>query len=477
MRAALRKSSKANLEKEKKEIAKETRRFLEPIVIRRSRLDLEKITRYKKDLEIQNISFPKVEGPTLLTYDLKDLSDLYIDTLNKISSDTTGQSHGYIGARYKPATYVKEREKFLERFGEAFDDGDLKVAQINLSEMMRKLLVMRFESSKYAFRTTLERMIANNKLIINWWSQLGIVPIMKKGNLPDPEDFALDDGAGFDDFESNLEKLRDSKGLLEVPAEWLDGKFILDVTSDAELLEQIHKAWFEDAALSLLDPKLDELEVQIKNLLHENASRKIVVFSSYVDTVNSIANGLIDRGMSGVLSFTAADSSRDSRKILLSNFDASYTLGPQQDEYQVLICTDALSEGVNLHRAGVIFNYDIPYNPTRVVQRIGRINRINKKVFDVIHIYNFFPTVIGNSIISIKAIATLKKALINSIMGDDVRALTPDENLETFFMEEFVAAGDSDEDLSWDSAFIEEYETAIKSQSLLQKIEHREYRE
>ena len=220
-----------------------------------------------------------------------------------------------------------------------------------------------------------------------------------------------------------------------------------------------------------MDPKLDELEMQIKKLLEENPSRKIVVFSSYADTVNSIASGLIDRGMAGVLAFTAADSSRDSRKILLSNFDASYTLGPQEDEYQVLICTDALSEGVNLHRAGVIFNYDIPYNPTRVVQRIGRINRINKKVFDVIHIYNFFPTVIGNSIISIKAIATLKKALINSIMGDDVRALTPDENLETFFMEEFVKADEGKEDLSWDAAFIEEYENAVKSSTLLKKIE------
>jgi hypothetical protein len=286
-------------------------------------------------------------------------------------------------------------------------------------------------------------MIANNKLIINWWHQIGIVPIMKKGNLPDPEDFALDDGIGLDDFESRLQNLRESKGLLEVPAEWIDEKFILDVTSDTKLLEQIHHSWFEDAALSLVDPKLDELEIKIKQLLEENGSRKIVVFSSYADTVDSVAKALIDRGMSGVLAFTASNSSRESRKILLSNFDASYALGAQQDEYQVLICTDALSEGVNL----------------------------NKKVFDVIHIYNFFPTVIGNSIISIKSIATLKKALINSIMGDDVRALTPDENLETFFMEEFVAADEGKEDLSWDSVFMEEYENAIKSQSLLKKVE------
>ena len=165
------------------------------------------------------------------------------------------------------------------------------------------------------------------------------------------------------------------------------------------------------------------------------------------------------------------DSNKESRKILLSNFDASYALGPQQDQYQVLVCTDALSEGVNLHRAGIIFNYDIPYNPTRVVQRIGRINRINLKMFDSIYIYNFFPTVIGNSVISLKSIATLKKALINSIMGDDVRALTPEENLETFFKEEFVKADENQENVSWDSVFIEEYEIAMADKDFEQRIE------
>ena len=54
-----------------------------------------------------------------------------------------------------------------------------------------------------------------------------------------------------------------------------------------------------------------------------------------------------------------------------------------------------LAEGFNLNRAGTIFNYDIPYNPTKVIQRIGRINRINKKMFDELYIYNFFPTETG----------------------------------------------------------------------------------
>ncbi|MEI8301413.1 MAG: helicase-related protein, partial [Chlamydiota bacterium] len=473
LRVDLRKSTSIDLETEKKEIALETRRFLEPIVIRRSRLDLEKISRYKKDLERQNISFPAVEGPKLLTYDLKDLSDLYVNTLIQISGSNNESKDGFIGARYKPATYVIEREKFLEKFSEAFDDVDLQVAQTNLADFMRKLLVMRFESSKYAFRTTLERMINNNKLIANWWDQLQIVPIMKKGQLPDPDDYKLyqlEDGDVNNDFENMLEKLRESKGLLEIPASWIDKKFIVDVKHDTEILEQIHRSWFGEQKLAMVDPKIDELEKQIKKLLIENPKRKIVIFSSYADTIHYLYTTLRERGMKGVLGFTAMDSNRESRKILLSNFDASYALGPQQDEFQVLVCTDALSEGVNLHRAGVIFNYDIPYNPTRVVQRIGRINRINLKVFDSIHIYNFFPTVIGNSVISLKAIATLKKTLINSIMGDDVRALTPEENLETFFKEEFVKAEEKQESINWDTAFIEEYESATSDTELLNRI-------
>jgi superfamily II DNA/RNA helicase len=185
--------------------------------------------------------------------------------------------------------------------------------------------------------------------------------------------------------------------------------------------------------------------------------------------------------MSGILSFTAADSSKETRKSLLSNFDAAYVLGPQEDAYQVLICTDALSEGVNLHRAGVVINYDIPYNPTRVIQRIGRINRINKKVFDTIHIYNFFPTVVGDSEIRIKAISTLKINLIHNIVGSDMRTLTPDETLQSFhkdefdlqkfFKDEFENADRSEDDLSWDSVFIEDYEIAIRDKGLMEEVD------
>ena len=95
LRVDLRKSPNADFTKESTEISLEQRRFLEPIVIRRSRLDLEYITRYRKDLERQNISFPKVEGPTLLEYDLKGLGQLYLDTLSQIGDAES--TDGFIG--------------------------------------------------------------------------------------------------------------------------------------------------------------------------------------------------------------------------------------------------------------------------------------------------------------------------------------------------------------------------------------------
>ena len=311
---------------------------------------------------------------------------------------------------------------------------------------------------------------------MNWWNTLKVVPIMKKGQLPDPGDsefseFSEEDGSSLDEIENKLEYLRTKKGLIEIPIDWIDPQFIEDVKCDTDVLQRIHRGWFEDSNFDGVDPKLDEVEKQIRTLLKQDPNRKIVIFSAFADSVNYLSKELIRRGVPGVFTFTAADANKENRKILLSNFDASYVMGSQANDYQVLVCTDALSEGVNLHRAGVVINYDIPYNPTRVIQRIGRINRINKKVFDSIQILNFFPTYVGDNEIRIKAISTLKMGLINNIVGSDMAVLTPDENLETFFKNEFTRADDGEEKLSWDSIFIEDYESAIKDLDLFKKIE------
>lgn len=101
-----------------------------------------------------------------------------------------------------------------------------------------------------------------------------------------------------------------------------------------------------------------------------------------------------------------------------ANFDANYPKDKQQDDKRIIITTDVLAEGINLHRANIIINYDTPYNATRLMQRIGRINRIGTP-HKQIHIYNFKPTHFNDHIININAIASQKIQSFHYTLGED----------------------------------------------------------
>jgi len=453
-------------------ISSELRRLIEMVVIRRSRLDLRRLTRYRDDLKRQHIDFANVVGPELLDYDLGPLANLYSKTLNQITGDDGDE--GFIGARYKPTSYLKDDKIFVEKYGEFFDDTTLKTAQVNLSKFMRKLLVTRFESSKFAFKTTLEKMIRSNDIIVRWWDEAGRVPIMKKGDIPDPDVFedntsdnfseAVDDVTNDADFE-NFNK----NGLLTVEKELFDAEYIESVKADRALLQSIYDEWFGSASLDI-DPKLDGVAGQVKKLISENKNRKIVIFSAYADTTDYLQKEFTKRGFDRVLSYTAKVGTAHMKNIIRQNFDAGLSDDKQTDDYDILIATDALSEGFNLHRAGIIINYDIPYNPTRVIQRIGRINRINKKVFDDIYIYNCFPTAVGESEIGIKQISTLKIKLINNVIGNDTKTLTNDEELKSFFRDELKNAEGEIEQESWDIKHREAYDTVRNDKAFLKEV-------
>jgi len=451
--------SSEDIDKETMEIAQELRRLIEPVIVRRSRLDLQTISRYRNNLIKQNIAFAKVEGPDLLEYELGDLFELYLNTLETL----TDEDRGFVGARYKPVTYILEakREAFQEKYSEYLEDRDLQVAQTNLAKFMKRLLVMRFESSKEAFKITLQNMINSNKLILQWYKEQKKVPILKKGKIPDPETFLSDTGDDItEEIDSQFDEGTDSKHkLLFIEQDWLKPDFVNDVESDITLLESIQDSWFgENQKASDLDPKLDCLVENIERLLQENPDRKIVIFSAYADTVEYLGVALQKAGIDRIYKYTAKDASKANRELLRNNFDAGVKPEFQLNDYDVLVATDALSEGYNLHRAGVIFNYDIPFNPTRVIQRIGRINRINKKVYEQIYVYNFFPTTIGEAETRIQQISTLKMTLINAVVGSDTKTLTSDEELKSFFKEEYNKANSESDFQSWDAVHREAYD-------------------
>lgn len=424
-------------------LSKELRTLIDPVMIRRSRIDLKNIKEYQKDLELQNIKFPEVVGPNLIEYDLGSVRELYISTLKKLEEQ-------FKCARYSPTSYLIDTKKFNQKYGALFSEKDIEQAQKNLAKFMQRLLVMRFESSKSAFKSTLLSLLDSCKNIKLWWKKTGYVPIKKSGYLQNPDDVEVQEMVDkIDDIingELDAGELS-KKDAIPIPKEMFREEFIEDVESDIGVLTDIYEEWFKNGSVDS-DPKYDRVKEELSALIREDKNRKIVVFSSFADTAEYVYKKLKNDGFR-VMLYTG-DSSNSERSLVTKNFDASCSASLQRNDFDVIVATDALSEGFNLNRAGIIVNYDIPYNPTRVVQRIGRINRINKKMFDKIYIFNFFPTDIGEDTTSIKKISTLKMFLINNIVGSDTRTLTPNEDLRSYFKKSYKEADEQNNLPSWD---------------------------
>jgi hypothetical protein len=461
--AAARKSKSAqlppHLKSQLEQIGRELRLLIEPVVIRRSRLDLKAIAAYAEDIASQGISFPEVVGPELLEYDLGKLKHIYMDTLEKITSE----HGGFRGARYQAASYLIDAKAFFaSEYGKYFDEHEYLLAQRNLAGMMKRLLVQRFESSKAAFRSTLEKFILSHENIIKFWEK-GYVPILRRGDLPDPEDLGIDELMLLIEQGGEI----DTKKVIPVPCEMFTSDFLMEVEHDLSLLRTFKRLWFHGKDVGF-DPKLDRVEAQLRQMLAENPKRKIVIFSVYADTAEYAAKELQKRGLGRTKLYTGSMGNTD-RQIIIDNFDAAIPKAQQKNDYDIIVATDALSEGFNLHRAGVVINYDIPYNPTRVVQRIGRINRINKKVFNEIYIYNLFPTAIGEDVTNTKFISTLKMLLINAVVGSDTKTLTPDETLESYFKRMYAETEGAHDEASWDNDYRNDWNQIKHNHVLLDK--------
>ncbi len=423
-----------------KKLGDEIRSIISPLTIRRSRIDLENIKAYDTDLKKQKIFFPKVEDPILLTYDLGEIEEVYKKTLKIISPGN--ENSNYKCARYKPLAYVKSEclNEVLEAGG--YNDEEKKnklpLQQQNIHDFIKRMMVRRFESSTHSFSITLDRVIRSNERIIEYYEKKGVVPIYPRNQLPDFEElYGTEDDIQIDNFdiekETKLKRL-EGKGLWFIKKNQLKKDYLDDVKNDLVVLRSIQNDWQILKNKNFKDPKTESFKTIINKQLKKDLKRKIIIFTEFSDTANYLYKKIKDDFKVNI--YTSSDSSKRKKKIeIKENYDASSKV--QKNDYDVMIATDAISEGFNLHRAGTIFNYDIPYNPTRVVQRFGRINRINKKMFEKLYIYNFFPTDIGESEVNLKRITGLKKMMFNAIFGEDTKVLTSNETLGSYFKKEF----------------------------------------
>lgn len=366
-------------------------KVLKYLMVRRTRSEIEKY--FRKDITEQGLKFPKVEKPKPLYYELNnDEDEIFNETVRLLASDLTY-------ARYTPMLYFKWQIDQREKQG-----------QKNMGRFMKVLLVKRLESSFFAFRKSIERFIYSYQMFLDEFDK-GNVYVSKK-YINKIFEF-LESG---DD--KAIQKLIDDDKAEKYSSDEFIENFKKDLKKDLNILLKIRDLWQKVNR----DPKLIKFIEKLKKtkILKDN---HLIIFTESKETANYLYKNIEAEYPEKVLLFTG-DSGEATRDKVIDNFDARAR--HKKDEYRILISTEVLSEGVNLHRANTVINYDIPWNPTRLMQRVGRINRVDTP-FDVIHTFNFFPSVQANDQIKLKEAAESKINAFLTLLGGDAELLTEGE--------------------------------------------------
>ncbi|MDA3866981.1 MAG: helicase-related protein [Salinivirgaceae bacterium] len=451
--------------KETQALANQIKNVISPVVIRRNRLDLRADFLYSQ--EIKDLS--EINDPTELFFHLDPgQSDFYDRILTEYFSET-GRFRGVI---YRPFMYEKpidDEDKLDEAGNRAFQQ------QRNLYDFMRRLLVKRFESSFGAFASSIDRFLHVHKLVKEFISNSGGKYILDRDLIERINDF--DEEEILDilyRFENDLldKKVPKNNTVYDINKFYNKNGFFADIDNDIQLLEEI-KQELTDLDIVQNDPKREAVYEEIERILdEENHERKIILFSEYVDTVKHL-EGFLRKKLGNKLLVCDGKVTRQLAKQLNEDFNAQYK-STHTNHFSVLITSDKLSEGFNLNRAGAIINYDIPWNPTRVIQRVGRINRIGVKVFDELFIYNFFPSETGADVVKSREIAAQKMFLIHNTLGEDAKIFDPEEEPTVSGLYNKVNQNpEEDEELNTVTLIRNQYHEIIEEHpEVIEKISH-----
>jgi hypothetical protein len=265
--------------------------------------------------------------------------------------------------------------------------------------LLRSALLKRLESSSYSFAKTLRRMMESHDRFLK---------ALDLGFVPTPE--ALDEWSSMDSDEDFEAALREHGS---EPANGFDAVLLrVAVEEDKRHLERFAKA--AEKVTRAKDPKLAELHKELARIAREATregrteeeqrdKRKVLIFSYFEDTLDWIEEYLrdaiaVDPALAAYRGRMAVVGGRGSHGGV-SRADAIFGFAPRtaeappgrdQDRFDVLLATDVLAEGQNLQQSRHVINYDLPWNPMRLVQRHGRIDRIGSPHTEVF-IGCFFP--------------------------------------------------------------------------------------
>lgn len=325
-------------------------------------------------------------------------------------------------------------------------DHDLQEYQITNAGLLRSGLLKRLESSPHALHASLEKMIVSHSAFLE---------ALGKGYVLKGEALSEWVSSDSDDLEAFVTAF-DQDDQIESVGGYHLAELEADVESDIALLCRLRD--LAAVVVGGIEPKVKTLIEELTAIaadaqrvdprgLSQADRRKVIVFSAFTDTIIPIHEAVLaaidnapadspladyrgrvappimgsyarahERGASGGVD-------QGGRASTIAGF-APQTAGPRnaqgqptaKDEFDILFSTDVLAEGVNLQQAGQMINYDLPWNPMRIVQRHGRVDRIGSK-HDYVHLGLFFPAARLDALLELESRLEAKLALADAAVG------------------------------------------------------------
>lgn len=336
-------------------------------------------------------------------------------------------------ARYTPSAYLTQ--------------GDIEAYQVSNAGLLRSALLKRLESSPQALLKTLETLIGAHSTFLN---------ALEGGYVLTGEALREWASSETDDLDQFVRELGDSADLA-APARDFDGVALRkDVDSDLQLLKHLRDkatrvVGESEPKVAALVERLEQIAAAARstdpNGISHGDRRKVIVFSTYSDTILAIHEqvskainsappgspladyrGRIAPPIMGAYASTkrAGESGgvdQGGRASIIEGFAPKTAARHDSDgkplatdQYDILLTTDVLAEGVNLQQAGHIVNYDLPWNPMKIVQRNGRIDRIGSQ-YRRVHLGVFFPAERLDAMLGLEITLQRKLAQASAAVG------------------------------------------------------------
>jgi hypothetical protein len=412
--------------------------LLDGLTIARSRKHIEQ---YYPEVVNQLGGFPERLKPISI-YPEIDLENSFMDY-----DDIDEEISHYNLSLFKPSSYVLEEFKYLYQ-GEIIQKNFTQENRENyLIGMMKVNFLKRLESSVHSFQITLERTIEKIKSLEQ---KIQFYLNLKNHQFVDSNELEIE---SFEDEE--LQDAFEVGKVLKFQLAHLDiERWLQDLRKDRK---QLNKLYLQAKDVDITrDAKLAQVKELIKAKVNHptinkngHFNRKIIIFTAFADTAKYLYNALLhyvkDELKINLALVTGSNNNKTTFgetkfEHILTNF-APFAKKrslmphlPQEDEISLLIATDCISEGQNLQDCDYLINYDIHWNPVRIIQRFGRIDRIGSPNHSV-QLVNFWVTKDLDKYINLKNRVEARMALVDlTATGED--NLLKTDNLEDIIKED-----------------------------------------